>query len=90
MLTRTFYAGAAAVALAAGPAAIANDSGAEMTAAGGLVLKSNRNIDLLNEDLYVSAEQIRVNYVFRNQGRQDESVIVAFPITTATLDSSPP
>jgi Domain of unknown function (DUF4424) len=47
---------------------------------GGLVLKNSRNIDMLDEDLYVSAEQIRVNYVFRNQGRQEESVIVGFPM----------
>ena len=52
---------------------------------GGLVLKNSRNIDMLDEDLYVSAEQIRVNYVFRNQARQDETVIVAFPMPDRKL-----
>ncbi len=84
MLKRTFYAAAALAVIAAAGVAAANDSTAEMTA-GGLVLKNSRNIDMLDEDLYVSAEQIRVNYVFRNQGRSDESVIVAFPMPDRKL-----
>ena len=40
-------------------AALANDSAAE-TAAGGLVLKQNRDIDMVSEDLYVSAREVRV------------------------------
>ena len=84
MLKRTFYAAAALAVIAAAGAATANDSIAEMTA-GGLVLKNSRNIDMLDEDLYVSAEEIRVNYVFRNQGRSDESVIVAFPMPDRDL-----
>lgn len=77
--------GIAALGLAAfSGIAAANDSTAEMTA-GGLVLKNSRNIDMLDEDLFVSAEQIRVNYVFRNQGRADESVIVAFPMPDRDL-----
>jgi hypothetical protein len=74
---------AAAVAAIAGTAA-ANDSTAEMTA-GGLVLKNSRNIDMLEEDLFLSADEIRVNYVFRNQGRADERVIVAFPMPDRNL-----
>jgi len=85
MLKRSFYAAAALAALAAAGIAAANDSIAEMTA-GGLVLKNSRNIDMLDEDLYVSAEQIRVNYVFRNQGRADENVIVAFPMPDRKLN----
>lgn len=71
------------VAIAA-TAAVANDSTAEMTA-GGLVLKNSRHIDMLDEDLFVSADEIRVNYVFRNQGRADETVIVAFPMPDRDL-----
>jgi hypothetical protein len=52
--------------------------------AGGLVLRNSRNIDMLEEDLFVSAEQIRVNYVFKNQAMRDERVTVAFPCRTAT------
>jgi hypothetical protein len=84
MSKRTLLAAAAAAALVATSAAIANDSTAEMTA-GGLVLKNSRNIDMLEEDLFVSADEIRVNYVFKNQGRQDENVIVAFPMPDRNL-----
>jgi uncharacterized protein DUF4424 len=59
-------------------AALANDSAAE-TAAGGLVLKQNRAIDMVSEDLYVSANQVRVRYVFRNRSRRPVRTIVAFP-----------
>ncbi len=82
MLKRALLAAVAAAAIAG--TAIANDSTAEMTA-GGLVLKNSRNIDMMDEDLYVSADAIRVNYVFRNQGSADESVIVAFPMPDRDL-----
>jgi hypothetical protein len=84
MFKGALYAAAASVVIAAAGVAVANDTIAQMTA-GGLVLKNSRNIDMLDEDLYVSAEQIRVNYVFRNQGRQDERVIVAFPMPDRNL-----
>jgi hypothetical protein len=84
MLKRALFAAAAIAALAGTSVAIANDSVAEMTA-GGLVLKNSRNIDMLDEDLFVSADEIRVNYVFRNQGRAAESVIVAFPMPDRNL-----
>jgi hypothetical protein len=84
MFKGALYAAAASVVIAAAGVAVANDTVAQMTA-GGLVLKNSRNIDMLDEDLYVSAEQIRVNYVFRNQGRQDERVIVAFPMPDRNL-----
>ena len=65
-------------------AATANDSVAEM-AVGGLVLKQSRDIDMLSEDLYVSAEQVRVRYVFRNRAPRDVRVIVAFPLPDRDL-----
>jgi hypothetical protein len=68
----------ALAALAATPAQ-ANDSTAE-AAAGGLVLTHNADIDMLSEDLFVSAEQIRVRYVFRNRSSSDVRVTVAFPM----------
>lgn len=77
--------GAAALALAATTGiAAANDSIAVMTT-GGLVLKNSRNIDMLDEDLFVSADEIRVDYVFRNRGAADERVIVAFPLPDRDL-----
>lgn len=66
---------AAAVAGGAG----ANDTVAE-TAAGGLVLTQSDDIDMVSEDLYVSVEQVRVRYLFRNRAPQDVTVTVAFPM----------
>ena len=59
--------------------ALANDSTAE-TAAGGLVLTRTDAIDMVSEDLFVSAEKVRVRYVFRNRTAKDVRTIVAFPM----------
>ena len=64
--------------------ALANDSGASI-AAGGLVLKRTDSIDLVSEDLYVSAHEIRVRYVFRNRTPKDVATIVAFPMPDRDL-----
>jgi hypothetical protein len=69
---------------ALGAAAAANDSVAE-TAAGGLVLKQTDDIDMLSEDLYVSADRVRVRYVFRNRRPEDVRVTVAFPMPDRNL-----
>jgi hypothetical protein len=71
-------------ALLAAGAALANDSSAEK-AAGGLVLRQNRAIDMVSEDLFVSAEQIRVRYVFRNRAARAQRIIVAFPMPDREL-----
>jgi len=70
--------------LLAAAAALANDSTAEM-AAGGLVLKQSGEIDMVSEDLYVSAAQIRVRYVFRNRSARDVRTTVAFPMPDRDL-----
>ncbi len=59
--------------------AFANDSVAE-TAAGGLVLMKSGEIDMVSEDLFVSADEIRVRYVFRNRSARDVRATVAFPM----------
>lgn len=64
----------------------ANDTTAE-TAAGGLVLTRNTDIDMREEDLFVSTKQIRVRYVFRNMAAQDRTVTVAFPMPTRDLST---
>lgn len=74
----------AAAALALGTAALANDTTAS-TGAGGLVLERTAAIDMASEDLFVSAEQIRVRYVFRNRTAGDVSTIVAFPMPKREL-----
>ena len=72
----------AALALAA-PAA-ANDSTAEH-AAGGLVLTRTADIDMVSEDLFVSASEVRVRYVFRNRSPRDIRTVVAFPMPDRDL-----
>lgn len=67
-------------------AALANDSTAT-TGAGGLVLRQTADIDMVAEDLYVSVEQIRVHYVFRNRAARDVSVTVAFPMPDRDLSA---
>lgn len=72
----------AALALAA-PAA-ANDSTAEH-AGGGLVLTRTADIDLVSEDLFVSAGEVRVRYVFRNRSPLEIRTLVAFPMPDRDL-----
>lgn len=57
----------------------ANDSTAER-AAGGLVLTHSDAIDMVSEDLFVSAALVRVRYVFRNHTPADIRTTVAFPM----------
>jgi hypothetical protein len=73
-----------AAALALATAALANDSTAE-TAAGGLVLTRSDSIDMVSEDLFVSAKKVRVAYVFRNRGPRDVTVTIAFPMPDRQL-----
>jgi len=72
----------AALALAAPTAA--NDSTAEH-AAGGLILTRTADIDMVSEDLFVSADQVRVRYVFRNRSPRDIRTILAFPMPDRDL-----
>lgn len=62
----------------AAPAA-ANDSIAEL-GTGGLVLSRTDMIEMASEDLYVSREEVRVDYVFRNRSGTAVEAIVAFPM----------
>ena len=73
---------AASIAIAA--SALANDSTAT-TGAGGLVLGKTDAIDMVSEDLFVSADQIRVRYVFRNRTPRDVATTVAFPMPDRDL-----
>lgn len=60
-------------------AARANDSTAQL-GAGGLQLIRNDVIQLLEEDLFVSAEEVRVTYRFRNRTDKPATFLVAFPL----------
>ncbi|HWA62123.1 MAG TPA: DUF4424 domain-containing protein [Caulobacteraceae bacterium] len=77
----------AAIALAAvlcAPAALANDSSAELTN-GGLVLKKDPAVEMRSEDLYISAKAVRVRYRFANTDAKDVSILVAFPMPDITI-----
>jgi hypothetical protein len=67
----------------AAPAA-ANDSTAER-AAGGLVLTRSADIEMVSEDLFVSADEVRVRYVFRNRSPREIRTLVAFPMPDRDL-----
>ncbi len=76
------YAVLALLALAA-PAA-ANDSTAGHDA-GGLVLTRSADIDMVSEDLSVSAQEVRMRYVFRNRSARGIRTLVAFPMPDRDL-----
>jgi hypothetical protein len=67
-------------------AALANDSIAE-TAAGGLILKRTADIDMVSEDLFVSAAEVRVRYVFRNRSAKPVRATIAFPMPDRDLEA---
>ena len=84
-MSRLFLAGACAILVTVGAhAAFANDSSAEK-AAGGLILRQNRDIDMVSEDLFVSPALVRVRYVFRNRAAQPRRITVAFPMPDRDL-----
>jgi len=74
----------ASIALAA--SALANDTTAT-TAAGGLELQRTDAIDLVSEDLFVSIDEIRVRYIFRNRTAKAVETIVAFPMPERDLSN---
>ncbi len=66
-------------AVASSAPARANDSEAEW-ALGGLVLKSNAAISMDREDLFISADEVRVDYTYTNHAPEDREVLIAFPL----------
>lgn len=70
---------AALLLLATAPAAHANDSVATL-GAGGLVLQRSTDIAMAKEELFISAEKVTVDYVFRNTSDSDVTTLVAFPM----------
>ena len=65
--------------------ALANDSTAEL-ATGGLIFVRNEQIEMRSEDLYISAAEVRVRYVFRNKSDRDVTVLVAFPMPEVRVE----
>lgn len=67
----------------------ANDTAAQLTT-GGLEFVSHGEIAMESEDLYISREEIRVTYVFRNDSDQDIDLLVAFPMPDIVPDHFSP
>jgi hypothetical protein len=63
----------------------ANDTAAAL-AAGGLQFKRSDAIEMRSEDLYISMDEVRVRYVFRNRTRKDVTLHVAFPLPELKAD----
>lgn len=82
-MTARLFAAAALAALSLAAPALANDTTAVM-GTGGLVLQRTDGIVMRSEDLYVSAEEIRVQYRFFNRTDRDISTVVAFPMPDIT------
>lgn len=64
----------------------ANDSMAE-TSLGGLVLTQSSDITLDREELFISPDEVRVDYLFTNTGPQDIETLVAFPLPDQDYNS---
>jgi hypothetical protein len=67
------------LALAASLPASANDTTAVLTT-GGLEFVVNDGVVVESEELFISKEEIRVVYEFRNETAEDQNVLVAFPM----------
>ena len=70
---------AAAMVLGTSLPALANDTTAVLTT-GGLEFVTNPDIVMESEELFISKDEIRVVYQFRNTGDTDQSILVAFPM----------
>jgi len=65
--------------------AIANDSVAELSA-GGTTLARSDAIEMQKEELFLSRNEVRVSYVFRNHSDAPVETIVAFPMPDIKAD----
>ena len=70
--------------LLAPPAASANDGYGGLTATG-LQFGKSKTVRMVSEDLFLSPKQVRVRYVFHNDGPQDEQGEVIFPLPPISL-----
>jgi len=63
--------------------ALANDTTAELTT-GGLIYVQNSDVSMQEENLYISREEVLVDYVFRNTGDKEVESVIAFPMPDVT------
>jgi hypothetical protein len=82
---------AAAIAVAAFPViqiiapAMANDGFAGLPT-GGLAFEKTDDIAMLEEDLFISEEEIRIRYLFENLSDEQIEAVVAFPLPRMPVD----
>ena len=62
-----------------------NDSAA-CIGMGGLVFQKNDQIKMLSEDLKISPDLIKVDYVYHNVSDEDIELLVAFPIPNLEME----
>ncbi|MFS8145441.1 DUF4424 domain-containing protein [Rhizobium sp. BR 249] len=63
--------------------ALANDTMAEVKT-GGLIFAQSDDVSMAEEDLFISASEVRVGYVFENMSDKDVESLVAFPMPDIT------
>ncbi|NKL35349.1 DUF4424 domain-containing protein [Rhizobium leguminosarum bv. viciae] len=63
--------------------ALANDTLAEIKT-GGLIFAQSDDVSMAEEDLFISASEVRVDYVFENSSDKDVESLVAFPMPDLT------
>ena len=64
--------------------AAANDSAAAL-GIGGLIFETNDAVSMESEELYLSDEQVRVRYTYRNTSDKSVELLVAFPLPAVPL-----
>src|ERR1043165_120283 len=72
---------------ALGPAALANDSAAELSI-GGLVFTRSADVAMESEDLTITPDTVTVKYQFRNQSAAPVTLTVAFPLPDIDLSEA--
>ncbi len=75
-----------ALAIAAAWPVAANDTTAQL-ATGGLIFVRNDVVSMQTEDLFISMEEVSVDYTFRNTSDEDVVSLVAFPMPD--IEASP-
>jgi hypothetical protein len=68
--------------------ALANGAIAERKA-GGLVFKQSDTVSILREDLAVSLNKITVDYLYKSEAKDTQTVTIAFPMPGVTVNDDP-
>lgn len=77
------------IVLGASAAALANGAVSEFPAGGVVVIKPEKNISIIREDLEIGWDRIRVRYVFESTAHEPIERTIGFPMAKVPLDDSP-